>query len=164
MCRAVRTKGCYICVIHMKGHKEPLYRKYNKVARGFHHNAPGGEYRYERNSKAMNNFEATHKSIHRTRAGYDYTPLFRFLLSKVGQNWDDVFSEAVSRLDKQEPVFWLVDLNLENNDDGVVRIGEHSYYSKLTVKDGLLTRADEAAEAPAKSCTCCTHTFNGKPY
>ncbi len=91
-------------------------------------------------------------------------PLFRFLLSKVGQKWDDIFSEALKRLDKHDPVFWLVDLDFEDGEYGIVRIGESSYYSKLTVKNGLLIKADENAMAPAKSCTCCTHTFNGKPY
>lgn len=148
----------------MKGDKEPLYRKHNKLARGFHHIKPGGDFRHERNSKAMDNFEGSHKSIARSREGYDYTPLFKFLLSKAGQPWDDVFSEAVSRIDKQDPVFWLVDLDFEPGDCGVVRMGESSCYSKLTVKDGLLIKADENALPPAKSCTCCTYTFNGKPY
>ena len=42
--------------------------------------------------------------------GLDYTPLFRFLLSKVGQDWDAVHSEAVARLDRQEPIYWMVAL------------------------------------------------------
>ena len=148
----------------MHGIKEPLYRKYNKLATGFHLKTPGGEFRHERNSKAMRNFEDTHISMRRTREGYDYTPLFRFLLSKVGQKWDDIFSEAVKRLDQQEPVFWMVDLDFDVGANGVVRLGESSYYSKLTVKNGLLIKADENSVPPAKSCTCCTHTFNGKPY
>ena len=82
----------------MNRQKEQLYRKYNKLAIGFHKNDRGGEYKRERSSKEMKNFEGTHKPIGKTQGGYDYTPLFRFLLSKVGQNWDNVFSEAVSRL------------------------------------------------------------------
>ena len=118
--------------------KKPLYRKYNKLARGFHHNTPGGEFRHERNTSEMKAFEGTHKSIGRTREGFDYTPLFKFLLSKVGQKWDDVFSEAVKRLDKQDPIFWLVDLDFQRGVKGLVNIGEASYYSKLTVVDGVL--------------------------
>ena len=148
----------------MNRSKEPLYRKYNKLARGFHHKTPGGDFRHERNSKAMNNFEGTHKSIPGTKEGYDYTPLFKFLLSRVGQNWDAVFSEAVHRLDKQDPVFWLVDLQFQVGEQGVVRLGESSYYSKLTVQNDLLIVAVPGAVVPAKSCTCCTHTFNGIPY
>lgn len=103
-------------------------------------------------------------SIRKTREGFDYTPLFKFLLSRVGRNWDEVFSEAVQRLDKQEPIFWLVDLYFEKGDYGVVRIGESSYYLKLTVQNDLLVIADPEATAPAKLCTCCTHTFNGVAY
>ena len=144
--------------------KEPLYRKYNKLARGFHRNTPGGEFRHQRNTKELKNFEGTQMSIGRTREGYDYTPLFKFLLSRVGRNWDTIFSEAVSRLDKQEPIFYLVDLQFKQGDYGVVRIGESSYYSKLTVQDDLLIIADPDATAPAKLCTCCTHAFNGTAY
>ena len=144
--------------------KTPVYRKYNKTAFNFHLNTPGGEFRNERNTKQMKRFEGDHRSIRRTKEGYDYTPLFKFLLSKVGQTWDDVFSEAVSRLNKQDPVFWLVDLNYEAGQTPTVRIGESSYYSRLTVEDGILIKADPNAAIPAKTCTCCTHTFNGVVY
>ncbi len=144
--------------------KEPLYRKYNKLARGFHLNTPGGEFRHQRNTKELKNFEGDHMSIGRTREGYDYTPLFKFLLSRLGRNWDEVFSEALQRLDKQEPIFWLVDLHFKEGDYGIVRIGESSYYSKLTVQNDLLALADAEATAPDKRCTCCTHTFNGIAY
>ncbi|MBS1586493.1 MAG: hypothetical protein JSS82_13210 [Bacteroidetes bacterium] len=144
--------------------KKTLYRKYNKLARGFHHNSLGGEFRHQRNTKGLKNLEGSQMSIGRTSEGYDYTPLFRFLLSRVGRNWDEVFSEAVQRLDKQEPIFWIVDLHFEQGDYGVVRIGESSHCSKLTVQNDLLVIADPEATAPAKSCTCCTHTFNGIAY
>lgn len=148
----------------MNRSKEPLYRKYNKLARGFRHSSYGGDFRHERNSKELKNFEGSHLSIKRTREGFDYTPLFKFLLSRVGQDWDTVFSEAVSRLDKKEPVFWIVDMHYEPGDFGTVRTDESSYFSKLTVQNGLLVLADPEAEPPAINCTCCTHTFNGKPY
>lgn len=144
--------------------KEPLYRKYNKLARGFHSNSPGGSYRHERNTKELANFEGSHKSINRTNGGYDYTPLFKFLLSRIGQNWDDIFSEAASRLDTKEPIFWLVFLQFKQGEVGFIRIGESSYYSKLTVKNGLLVKADPDTLPPPKHCTCCTYTFNGVRY
>jgi len=144
--------------------KKPLYRKQNKTAFNFHLRTPGGEYRDERNTKAMKNFEGNHKSVSRTREGFDYTPLFKFLLSKVGQPWDDVFSEAVSRLDKKEAIFWMVDINFKEGQNATMCIGESSYYSKLTVVDGILVKADSNTVTPPKTCTCCTHTFNGVPY
>jgi hypothetical protein len=148
----------------MNGLKKPLYRRHNKLAMGFRHNSLGGDFRNLRNTKELKNFEGTHKSIGRTRGGYDYTPLFKFLFSRVGGNWDAIFSEAVNRLDKQEPIFWLVDIQFQQGDYGVVRIGESSYYSKLTIQDNQLIIADANATPPAKSCTCCTHTFNGTVY
>lgn len=143
--------------------KQPLYRKLNKRAFNFHLCRPSTPFRDERNTKAMKSFEGYHRSIGRTREGYDYTPLFKFLLSKVGQSWNDVFSEAVSRLDKQEPVFWMVDLNFKEGDEPLVRIGENTFYAKLKVVDDILLIADENV-VPAKYCDCCTHTFNGKAY
>jgi len=50
--------------------------------------------------------------------GLDYTPLYRFLLSKVGEDFDEVYSEAVARLDRPDPVFHLVARNeAERQDD-----------------------------------------------
>lgn len=144
----------------MNREKAPLYRKYNKRAWGYHHSS----FRDDRNSKEVKYFEGAHRSMPRSRAGYDYTPLFRFLLSKVGQEWDGIFSEAVSRLDKQVPIFWIVDLHFKNGARGVTGIGESTYYSKLTVRDGILEIADREAPLPVKYCNCCTHTFNGVPY
>ena len=37
--------------------------------------------------------------------------MFKFLLSKVGADWDSIFSEAKRRLDKPEPIFWMVALH-----------------------------------------------------
>ena len=153
----------YISCILMKGIKEPLYRKYNKLARGFYTHSRGGNFRHERNTKGMKNFKGTHKSIRITRVGYDYTPLYKFLLSRVGQEWDKVYSEAVNRLDQKEPIFFLVDFNYKEGESGIVGFDESTYYSKLTVRNGLLVKADENA-VPKKYCACCTHTFNGILY
>jgi len=95
--------------------------------------------------------------------GLDYTPLFRFLLSKVGQNWDAVYGEARSRLDREEPIFWLVARN-EDDRRELVRIGESSFYSGLFI-DGehILRQVNPALSAPdvPVTCTCCTYTLNG---
>ncbi|MGH1416484.1 MAG: hypothetical protein ACRBB0_23540 [Pelagimonas sp.] len=98
------------------------------------------------------------------RHGLDYTPLFRFLLSRVGQDWDPVFSEAVSRLDRPEPIFWLV-AEQDNDRRDVVRLGESSYYSGLYVDaGGILNIVDPTitSERIQPQCPCCTHSFNGK--
>ncbi|EKE77994.1 hypothetical protein [Gallaecimonas xiamenensis] len=140
---------------------DPLFRKVNTKARGVHHRF-GGHYRHLRNSKGAGSTKMA-KDVER---GLDYTPLFRFLLAKVGQLWDPVFAEAVARLDKKEPIFWLVASDLAHGEP-YVRIGENSYFSGLYVDDnGILQRVapelDETSLAP--SCHCCTHTFNGKTF
>lgn len=144
-------------------HKSPLYRKVNTRARGVHHHF-GGDYRHERNSKAVAQFEGPKASMHGKRQrGLDYTPLFKFLLSKVGLRWDDVFSEAVARLDKKDPIYWLV-ARAEVERKEYVCMGDATYFSGLYVDDeGFLQRINPAlsVEDMTPRCTCCTHTFNG---
>lgn len=146
--------------------QEPFYRKVNTRARGVRHRY-GGDYRQERNTQREKNDDQTRGSMHgQVRRGLDYTPLFRFLLAKVGQPWDAVFSEAVRRLDRPEPIFWLVALH-EEKKQPVVCIGESSYYSGLFVDEaGLLQRVNPTLgsgdlESP---CACCTHMFNGQRF
>jgi hypothetical protein len=146
--------------------KKPLYRKVNTRARGVHHNF-GGQYRHQRNTKADVQSELKSGSMHgKHRRGLDYTPLFKFLLSKIGKRWDDVFSEAVSRLDKSEPIYWLVARSeLEQRD--YVCIGEATYFSGLYIDHaGLLQIVNPTlrAEDMQPHCTCCTHTFNGTRF
>ena len=82
----------------------PLYRRVNTRARGVHHHT-GGEYRHDCHSKRTLQSDANWQSMHGpVRRGPDYTPLFRFLLSRVGKPWRDVHSEAVARLDRAEPL------------------------------------------------------------
>ncbi len=139
--------------------KKPLYRKVNTRARGVHHNF-GGDYRNSRNKKTP---VGMRQGMQR---GLDYTPLFKFLLSKVGRNWDEVHSEASSRLDKQDPIFWIVAKNKESADD-YVRIGESSYFSAFYVDESnILQIADHEINEKTLEpfCSCCSHTFNGIPF
>lgn len=144
--------------------KEPLYRRVNTLAHGVKHRF-GADYSQSRNRKLdrSNTLGSMRKGF---RRGLDYTPLFRFLISNVGQDWNAVYSEAVSRLDKVEPIFWLVSLT-EENKNSIVRIGESSYYSGMYVdENNVLAIVDPslAVEQLTPSCSCCTHTFNGVPY
>jgi hypothetical protein len=148
----------------MKKDVKPLYRKVNTRARNVWHNF-GSDSKYDRNTK-----NGLKKSMKRgVERGLDYTPLFKFLLSKVGQKWDKVYSEAVSRLDKKEPIFWMVkevdDPSDRSNDQRFFRV-ENSFYSKLFVDEaGILQKVDPTLsnEDFTPSCSCCTHSFNGKP-
>jgi len=139
--------------------KEPLYRRVNTKARGVHHDK-GGDYRWSRRKDDRAARGAMSQGRHR---GLDYTPLFRFLLSREGRRWDAVYAEAKTRLDTTEPIFWLVALR-EDEGQPCVRTGESSYFSGLFVDaEGILRRVDPAL-VPADmkpDCTCCTHTLNG---
>ncbi|WP_235213420.1 hypothetical protein [Amycolatopsis sp. MJM2582] len=65
----------------------------------------------------------------RARRGLDYTPLFRFLLGKVGADWDEVYNEAAARLDSPDPIHWLVARQPHERRDRV-RIGEAKFTRK----------------------------------
>lgn len=149
----------------MNRDKKPLYRKVNTRAKGVHHGF-GGDFKYLRNKK-RETIEQTKGSMHgKNKRGLDYTPLFRFLLSKVGNNWDEVFSEAKSRLDRPEPIYWLVALN-EDEKKEYVRTGESTYFSGMYVDDKgklQLTNPNLTAKDLTPFCNCCTHTFNGKVF
>lgn len=145
--------------------KEPLYRKVNTKARGVAHNK-GGDFKYARNKKRETLEQVKGTMYSGKERGLDYTPLFKFLLSKVGSNWDEVFSEAKSRLDKTDPIFLLVALQ-ETEKEDCIRVGTSSYFSGMYIDDNnilqvsnpLLTAADLTPP-----CQCCTHTFNGKIF
>lgn len=150
----------------MNKEKEPLYRRVNTKTRGASHSM--GNARYDKGTK-----EGVSRSMKRgIERGLDYTPLYKFLLSKVGQNWDDVYREAVQRLDKVEPISYIV---IDINDlgdhrygvDGIIRGGESTYYSSLFVDENNIlqkVKPDLKNEDLQPSCGCCTHTFNGKPF
>jgi hypothetical protein len=141
--------------------KEPLYRKQNTKARGVHHNF-GGDAKNDRSTKKG----MSHSLKKGVERGLDYTPLYRFLLSKVGKDWDEVYSEAISRLDKSEPIYHLVAEDDSKKRDYVC-CGESSYYSGLFVDSNnilQLVNPEFKNEDLHPNCKCCTHTFNGKPF
>ena len=153
----------------MNKQQEKLYRKEKKTGLSSHYYVKtGSEYRYQRHTKQTkkeSDNEIAFKPMKKGKYDYDYTPLFRFLLSKVGEKWDSIYSEAKSRLDKDEPIFWIVKLEITQDDinDPKVRIGESATYSMLTVnKEGILVKVDPDFTNSYVSCSCCTHTFNGK--
>lgn len=112
--------------------QKPLYRKENTRTHGVRH-GKGGEWRWSRNTKGVRQDESYSGSMHsHHRHGFDYTPLFRFLLTRVGEDWDQTYSEALARLDRSEPIFWIVALS-EEQKQRYVRIGESSYFSGLHV-------------------------------
>lgn len=149
----------------MNKEKSKLFRKVNTKTYNVHHTF-GGNYKNTRNSKKETLEQTKGKMFGKKERGFDYTPLYRFLISKVGSDWNDVFSEAKSRLDKTEPIFVIVALK-ENEKHDFVRIGESSYFSGLYVDNNnilKLCNPDLKAKDMKPFCACCTHTFNGKLF
>jgi len=151
-------------------HKNPLYRKVNKKALHFRPMGPvGGHYRHQRNTKLDNYSNSGRGKMHSgKKRGLDYTPLFKFLLSKVGEKWGKVYSEAVSRLDCPDPIFWMVARSgIEKQ--SYVRVGDNSYYSGLYVDDANCMQLVDPDFDPSDLikyvwCQCCTYSFNGVPF
>jgi hypothetical protein len=150
-------------------HKKPLYRKVNTKTHGVRHNS-GGKAKWDRNTKESRKKAGNKQSMGgREERGLDYTPLFKFLLSRVGHDWDKTHSEAVSRLDRRgasEAIFWIVARHASEESE-TVRVGESSYYSGLFVdEDNLLKRVAPkiTVDDLYPACSCCTHTFNGETY
>lgn len=153
--------------------KEPLFRRVNTRTHNVRHNF-GGDYRWSRkrnesrgDDSLANESLETLGSMHAGKQrGRDYTPLFRFLLSCVGRDWAEVHSEAVSRLDDEAPIFWLVARTAAEQRPKVL-VGQNSYYSGLYVdENNRLTIVDPSlsVEQMEPQCSCCTHTFNGQPF
>lgn len=139
--------------------KKPLYRSVNTRTHGVRHGG-GEDYRSSRRREGRVHAGAMGG---RQRHGLDYTPLFKFLLSRVGDDWDTVHAEAIARLDRAEPIFWMV-ARSQAEGEPFVCMGGSAYYSGLFVDDGnRLQRVDPAlsVEQMEPDCACCTHTFNG---
>ena len=143
--------------------KKPLYRKVNTRARGVHHQF-GKDFKTVRHKKQETKAQLTGSMVRQRQRGLDYTPLFQFLLANVGKQWHAVYSEAVSRLDQADPIFWMVAAEGEPQQE-YVRVGESTFFSGLYVsEEGTLELVNPKlhVEDLHPSCKCCTHTLNGK--
>ncbi len=143
--------------------KEKLYRKVNTRARNVHHTF-GGAAKYDRHTKK--GMSSTMKQG--VKRGLDYTPLYRFLISKVGQNFDVIYAEAVKRLDGDEsPIFHIIrQTGIDEIGTDYVRCGDSSLYSRLYVDENNILQfinTNLKNEDLTPNCPCCTHTFNGVP-
>lgn len=113
-------------------------------------------------------YRKNNNTCHGAQLGWDYTPLFKYLLSKVGQPWNDVYKDIKPRLNSIIPIYWMVN-RYKNKEDllGYIRVGQSTYYSSLYVDDkGLLQYVDKSINEHTlePSCKCCTYTFNGKRF
>jgi hypothetical protein len=145
--------------------KDPLFRKINTTAHGSI--CKNKRAKYDRNTKKgiSQKMGSNHKH------GYDYTPLVRFLLSKIGSHWDEIYSEISKRSIDKKILSLFVSFRKENipQFDGkivpYIRISDSSYWSAMFFDDNnILQLVDpnlKKDDIPIW-CKCCTHTFNGK--
>jgi len=149
----------------MNRRKKPLFRKVNTRTHRVVHDF-GGDYKHTRNKKRDTREQVKGAMRSKQRRGLDYTPLYRFLLSKVGADWGEVYQEASSRVDDVERLYDIVARQEDDRKD-YVATGESSYFSGLYVdEDNILqlTNPSLTAKDMVPSCSCCTHTLNGKVF
>ena len=98
--------------------KKPLYRKVSKTTHnGFSHADYGEKKRAKFSRHTKNGIDRSMGGIKHGEGSvtdYDYTPLFQFLLKQEGRDWDEVWKECKERLNKTEPVLYMV-VNIYKN-------------------------------------------------
>lgn len=137
--------------------KKPLYRKEADAINNHHHS--GSDAKYDRNTKRGIS-KHMKKNVKR---GLDYTPLYKFLLSKVGQNFDEVYKEVIKRVNDRSAIFHMFRKHEFETGD-FVRLGGSSFYNKLYIDDNNTIQKvnpNLKNEDFSPSCWCCTYTFNG---
>ncbi len=134
--------------------KEKLYRKVNKKSlSSLYDTIRGGEYRWHRQKHKRVDFEnpVNFLSMRSGKYGRDFTPLYRFLTSKVGRDWDEVYSEAVSRIERVDRAK-IFDLVGKRTDYPIVRLGEATHFYRLYVdENNILQFVDAEAWSLSKN-------------
>jgi hypothetical protein len=112
-----------------EGHKKWLFEK-GKTAGSRKRWSYGGDFANERNTKQFKELEDAPKKVGmKTRQSkarlnrLDFSRLRRFLKTKVGKKWDDVYSEICQRIPKDiieihNPVKWYVSTKVSIKSDG----------------------------------------------
>ena len=94
--------------------------------------------------------------------GYDYTPLFRYLLSRVGDLWEDIYTYVKPRLNTTEAIWIMVSRSGYPQESSYFCLSEGSYWSQLWIDDeGRLQRVDPTQANASPGCWCHTYSFNG---
>ena len=150
----------------MNRQPKQLWRKVNSRTWNVRHGSIGRDFKYTKNKKRDTPEQVKGSMSNHRRHGRDYTPLYRFLLSKVGSDWNEVYAEVIRRLDSPDPIWTIVGKSYDLAEERI-RTGESSYFSGLYIDENgtlQMKNADLKAEDMEPYCTCCTHTFNGEPF
>jgi hypothetical protein len=143
--------------------KKPLWRKLNKEKSYKTHDLKVGA-EYDRGTK-----DGVKRSMHTTKHHLkDYTPLYKYLLKHVGEDFDKICSDVYPRIDDRERIWDIIDRNGSHDlHSRVCNVGGNSYYSTLIIdEDNILQiKTPELKNSDLwPDCGCCTHTFNGVVY
>lgn len=125
-------------------HDKPLYRKVNRKC--LHcYDAKASHYRWQRNTKKENKLiedSVSHGKMHKrpsifTSHKYDYTPMIMYVLNRVGEDFDKVYSDVCKRIEGEGKVLFnkMVSKKPKEELNDYFRYGEGSYYSQLYVDD-----------------------------
>lgn len=160
-----------------KHEKKPLWRKINRTVYGTYRLNTAEK--YSRNKKE-DVVKKTKMNASTKYGDLDFTPLYKFLLKNIGNSWDTVKSEALSRLPKDivqyEDPFNGVVLDYSEYlgltefayNNSFFSGGHTSMFSQLYVnEEGLLALVNPelSGESIAKIYSLYpdkTYTFNGK--
>lgn len=145
-----------------------LVRKVNTTAHGVRHGQTKKDYSQLRNRSVEDPVKT--KMTSGVEHGLDYTPLIMFLIKHTGEKWDDVKSKIKNRVPNLSVLDWFVfeeesEIEFDNIRYHYQRVGESSFYSAMYVSEsGILKKVNELfnVESLPITCSCCTHTFNGK--
>lgn len=148
--------------------EKPLYRKEKKTGlmTQYYVNR-GGEYRWERSKSVTPNrvYDALKQQMKSRKLGMDWQPLYNFIMSNVGCNYDETYSKALKRCNKFRDEFNKHWAYLFNDDRDIVRLGENTYYSALTIDEFNNIQIRNTGAEPIKGGSFSfgyTHSFNGK--
>lgn len=153
--------------------KKKLIRTKNRIT----HNGTSRDVNFRSRWTRHSKNGITQKMKKRINYHLDYTPLFKFLLSKEGEKWEGVWRECQKKVDTVEPVLWMVqnirlnglpkhDKCLEEYDKSF-GYEEGSYFSTMYVdENGILQVVDKnyKESTPLEYCRRCGETFNGLLY
>lgn len=149
-------------------------------------------FRYTRNTKIMSgSIVKRGKMQPNNNLGYDYTPLIKFLFSRLNQNFDITFSEInlilnnglhkpkvkteiLSMINVLVHKQVIINDNIVNDNNGNIlssffRFGEATYYDSFYIDNDnnlklIKDITKEIFEFCDYACHCHTHSYNGKKY
>ena len=157
-----------------------LYTKLNKNTRlyEYYYTTTKNRYRYNRHSKDM---DKANKKSHKNNTNcsysriYDYSPLYKFLLKNVGNNWSEIFRVCQSKLNDMEPITKMVinvntrglvidnvDIKNINQYTPYFKSGPNTCFSTLYVdENNIIQYVDKLFEIKKSHYFNETLTFNG---